>query len=76
MPVETMYLDSIDSVELFLRSGRCFTIAGKWNSLLDSNHHTSYQLPIASHYVAMWDSAKCINPLATDYLETLKNIGL
>ncbi len=76
MPTETMYLDSMDSVELFLRSGRCFTIASQWNSLLDSKHHCAIKLDFSSHYVAMWDSAKCINPLAKEYLDSLKEIGL
>ena len=66
----------MDSVELFLRSGRCFTMASQWNSLLDSVHHASYRLDFSSHYIAMWDSAKCVHPLATDYLRFLKQIGI
>lgn len=76
MPIEIMYLDSIDSVELFLRSGRCFTIAGGWYSALDSKHLVSYKIDYASHYIAMWDPSKCVYPLAGDYLKTLKQIGL
>lgn len=68
MPIEIMYLDSMDSVELFLRSGRCFTIANEWNSILYSKHHASYRLDFASHYVAILDTAKCVHPLAEDYL--------
>ncbi len=71
-PIEIMYLDSMDSVELFLRSGRCFTIASEWNSLLDSNHNASCKLDFASHYVAIWDNTKCLNPLAEDYLHFIK----
>ncbi len=76
MPIEVMYLDSMDSVELFLRSGRCFTIANGWYSLLESKHHVCYQLDFASNYVAMWDPAKCVNPLAVKYLEMLKGLSL
>ena len=71
-PAEIMYLDSMDSVELFLRSGRCFTIASGWNALLESSHLVSYEMNFASHYIAMWDKTKCIYPFATEYLEKLK----
>lgn len=76
MPIEIMYLDSMDSVELFLRSGRCFTIAGGWYSALDSKHLVSYQIDFGSHYIAMWDPSKCVYPLAGDYLKTLKQLGI
>lgn len=76
MPVEIMYLDSMDSVELFLRSGRCFTIANAFSSLLDSKQHVSYELGFSSHYIAIWDSTKCVNPFAEDYLRYLKKLKL
>ena len=76
MPVEIMYLDSIDSVELFLRSGRCFTIANAWSSLLDSKNHVSHKLEFASHYIAIWDNTKCLNPYVEDYLRYLKKLML
>ena len=76
MPIEIMYLDSMDSVELFLRSGRCFTIASGWNSALDSKNLVSYQMDFSSHYMAMWDPSKCVYPLAGDYLKALKQIGI
>ena len=72
MPVEIMYLDSMDSVELFLRSGRCFTIAGGWYSAMDSKHLVSYKMDFDSDYIAMWDPSKCIYPLAMEYLENIK----
>jgi hypothetical protein len=31
---------------------------------------------ISSHYVALWDESKCVYPLATEYLKTLKAIGI
>ena len=71
-PLEIMYLDSMDSVELFLRSGRCFTIASGWNTLLQSNHLKSYEMDFASHYVAILDKTKCTYPFANEYLEGLK----
>ncbi|MCR4831370.1 MAG: LysR family transcriptional regulator [Pseudobutyrivibrio sp.] len=76
MPVEIMYLDSMDSVELFLRSGRCFTIAGGWYSALDSKHLLSYKIDISSHYIAMWDPSKCVYPMASDYLKMLKQLEI
>lgn len=76
MPIEIMYLDSMDSVELFLRSGRCFTIAGGWYSAMDSKNLVSYPMDFASHYVAIWDPSKCVYPLAEDYLKHIKAVGV
>ncbi len=75
-PIEIMYLDSIDSVEHFLRSGRCFTIANGWNSLVDSKNYVSYKMDFASHYIAIWDPTKCIYPQAIDYLKKLKGLSI
>lgn len=76
MPVEVMYLDSMDSVELFLRSGRCFTIANGWSSLLDSKHHVSYEMDFASDYIAMFNPSKCTSLFVKEYLDTLKGLSL
>ena len=76
MPVEIMYLDSMDSVELFLRSGRCFTIANAFSSLLDSKSHVTHKLGFTSDYIAIWDNTKCVNPYAEDYLRYLKKLKL
>ena len=76
MPVEVMYLDSMDSVELFLRSGRCFTIANGWSSLLESKHHVSYKMDFASDYIAMYNPSKCLSPFVKEYLDNLKGLSL
>ena len=75
-PNEIMYLDSMDSVDHFLRSGRCFTICSGWQSMLDSKSIVSYEMDFSSHYVAMWDETKCVYPLALDYLKSLKKLEL
>ena len=76
MPIEIMYLDSMDSVELFLRSGRCFTIANGWSSLLESKHHVSYKMDFSSQYIAMFNPAKCVSPFVKEYLENLKGLSI
>ena len=75
-PNEIMYLDSMDSVDHFLRSGRCFTICSGWQSMLDSKSIVSYEMDFSSHYVAMWDETKCVYPLALDYLKNVKKLEL
>ena len=76
MPVEVMYLDSMDSVGLFLRSGRCFSVANGWQSILDSKNHVSYKMDFGSHFVAIWNPSKCTHPQVKAYLDTLKALAI
>ena len=38
LPREIIYLDSVDSVSLFLRSNECFTISTGWNTDIRSEN--------------------------------------
>ncbi|MCR4745603.1 MAG: LysR family transcriptional regulator [Lachnospiraceae bacterium] len=70
-PAEIMNLDSMDSVELFLRSGRCFTIVSGWSTQLDSKNTAAYEMDFASAYMAIWDPDKCLHPQVADFIKSL-----
>lgn len=72
LPEEIMYLDSLDSVILFLRSGRCFTICSEWTREILSSELVSYPLSSASDYYAFWDAEAVSNPFIDSYLKQLK----
>ncbi len=71
LPEEIMYLDSMDSVILFLRSGRCFTICNSWHAETHSAELRSIPLSLASNYLALWDGGDGSNPFLESYLKAL-----
>ena len=71
-PAETLYLDSADSVSLFLRSHECFTICTGWHTDVFSSNLRSIPLPLFTDYYALWHPEKQKNPLVRNYLQTLK----
>ena len=72
MPKETIYLDSVDSVSLFLRSNECFTICTAWHSDAQSSDFRRVPIPLFTDYYALWRGDKLKNPVAREYLEALK----
>lgn len=54
LPRETIYLDSVDSVSLFLRSNECFTISTDWYTDIRSGEFRTIPLPLFTDYYAMW----------------------
>ena len=75
LPKETIYLDSTDSVSLFLRSNECFTICTGWNTDVFSSDFRSIKLPLCTDYYVMWHGDKPINSIARGYLEKLRKSG-
>ncbi len=71
-PKEVIYLDSVDSVSLFLRSNECFTICTGWHTDVSSSDYRTIPLPLFTDYYALWDPEKCQNPYVRDYLNALK----
>lgn len=54
LPREIIYLDSVDSVSLFLRSNECFTISTGWNTDIRSGEFRTIPLPLFTDYYAVW----------------------
>ncbi len=54
LPEEIIYLDSVDSVSLFLRSNECFTISTEWNTAIQSGEFRTIPLPLFTDYYAVW----------------------
>lgn len=71
-PAETLYLDSMDSVSLFLRSHECFTICTGWHKDVSASEHRSVPLPLFTEYYALWHPEKLNAPLVRDYLRALR----
>lgn len=72
LPKETIYLDSTDSVSLFLRSNECFTICTGWHTDVFSSDFRTIQIPLFTDYYAVWHADKQTNPLALSYLKALQ----
>lgn len=72
-PREIIYLDSCDSVSLFLRSHECFTICTGWHTDVSSADFRSIPLPLFTEYYALWHPEKQGNPLGHAYLEALQD---
>lgn len=70
-PAETLYLDSADSVSLFLRSNECFTICTDWHKDVSSSENRSIQLPLFTDYYALWHPEKLKTPVLREYLQAL-----
>lgn len=73
LPNEVIYLDSMDSVFLFLRSGRCFTICNSWHSETHSSELRTVPIPLSSDYYALWDSDEISNSYLEQYLKALRD---
>lgn len=71
-PKEVLYLDSSDSVSLFLRSNECFTISTGWNNNIRSNDFRVIPLPLFTDYYAVWNPELLRNSDALAYLEALR----
>lgn len=72
-PTEVLYLDSVDSISLFLRSHECFTICTGWHTDVFSANTRSIPLPLFTNYYALWHPERQKNPVARSYLQALKN---
>lgn len=72
-PKEVLYLDSSDSVSLFLRSNECFTISTGWNNNIRSGDFRIIPLPLFTNYYAVWNPELIRNPDAISYLEVLRD---
>lgn len=70
-PKETIYLESSDSVALFLRSNECFTIGTGWNQAVISEEYRKIQLPMTADFYAVWHTSKQKSPYCRPYLEAL-----
>lgn len=71
-PAEIMYLDSVDSVSLFLRSHECFTICTGWHKDVFASENRSIPLPLFTEFYALWHSEKLKAPLVREYLLALR----
>lgn len=72
-PAETLYLDSADSVSLFLRSHECFTVCTGWHKDVSLSENRSIPLPLFTEYYALWHPEKLNAPLVKDYLQALRD---
>ncbi|MDO4623060.1 MAG: LysR family transcriptional regulator [Eubacteriales bacterium] len=70
-PKETMFLDSMDSVALFLRSSECFTIGTGWNVMSTRSGLHRIPLPLFTDFYAVWNLYKQKNPFVQPYLQAL-----
>lgn len=74
LPREIIYLDSADSVSLFLRSNECFTIGTGWDSNILSGEFSTVPLPIFTDYYAVWHPDLEGNHDAVAYIKTLEKV--
>lgn len=72
-PREVIYLDSVDSVSLFLRSNECFTVCTGWHTDVKSSEFRALPLPLFTDYYAMWHSERVKSPEALSYIQALRD---
>lgn len=72
-PAEILYLDSADSVSLFLRSHECFTVCTGWHRDVSLAENRSIPLPLFTEFYALWHPEKLNAPLVRDYLQALRD---
>ncbi len=70
-PSEIMYLDSVDSVLLFLRSGRCFSFCNEWGLEYQTTELATIKTSLTTDYYAVWDPELMVNPFCESYLKAL-----